>query len=31
MSDDYTKEKLFALNTESLVERAFELKYIEIF
>lgn len=28
MNDDYTKEKLFALDAESLIDRAFELKYI---
>ena len=28
MNDTYTKEKLFALDAESLVDRAFELKYI---
>jgi pre-mRNA-splicing factor 38A len=28
MQADYTKEKLFALNAESLIDRAFELKYI---
>ena len=28
MSDNYSKEKLFALNAESLLDRAFELKYI---
>lgn len=28
MNDDYTKEKLFALDAESLIDQAFELKYI---
>ena len=28
MNDPYTKEKLFALDAETLVDRAFELKYI---
>lgn len=28
MNDSYTKEKLFALDAESLIDRAFELKYI---
>lgn len=28
MNDDYTKVKLFALDAESLIDRAFELKYI---
>lgn len=28
MNDPYTKEKLFALDAESLIDRAFELKYI---
>jgi pre-mRNA-splicing factor 38A len=28
MNDDYTKEQLFALNAESLIDRAFELKYV---
>lgn len=28
MNDLYTKEKLFALDAESLIDRAFELKYI---
>jgi pre-mRNA-splicing factor 38A len=28
MNDLYTKEKLFALDAESLIDRAFELKYV---
>ena len=28
MNDEYTKVKLFALDAESLIDRAFELKYI---
>lgn len=28
MNDDYTKQKLFALDAESLIDRAFELKYM---
>lgn len=28
MNDEYTKTKLFALDAESLIDRAFELKYI---
>ena len=28
MNDDYTKQKLFALDAGGLVDRAFELKYI---
>ena len=28
MEDTYTKEKLFALDAESLIDKVFELKYI---